>query len=197
MLLKIVRHIGILFIFLSPVISKQAFSRDNVTINLGDAEPQVQFVFDGRLYDKNSDETIHELLNDEHAKAIVKIIDANSSKEPSAILATWIKSERGKIISQVSDAKLLEKNSAFFRNILSSKMIAVVNYGGYSIVYVSHKVLGMDKPFTKSYPLKSEGEELLLSNELADDVFFNQLGKAVIESLCFSILKSFATLLLV
>lgn len=74
-----------------------------------------------------------------------------------------------------SDPAIFEQNSNYYENIADSKVLGVVVYGDYEIIFVNHKVSGTDKLRERYYPVYLSNKNRVLSNEISKDVFYQYL----------------------
>ena len=150
-------------------------------IQLGGDKDKSSFVFEGVLVNKKDVVSIQIDVNNVYAQAIKEIIEANISADKNKILDVWQYKDRSKISSSMNNKKQFDSNIAFFKNILETKLIAVIQHRDHYIVYVEHKIKGINS-YLKSYPLVKDNNSFLLSNDLSDDYFFSKLADEIINT---------------
>jgi len=144
----------------------------------GQAGNPVKLVFNGSLYEDKR--TFHELLKDKAPltdlqKFLMKVIEINTSGGKNQILSLWAPKERADIKKYVDNAQFFKKNTAFYRNVISSRLVAYIDFGNYSICYIEHNVKGIGK-YVKMYPVVHIKKQLYLSNGLSGDFFYNNIA---------------------
>ena len=73
-----------------------------------------------------------------------------------------------------SDAKIFDQNSSYYKRIQNSRVLGVVIYGNYEIIFVSHKLTD-DESRNRYYPVWVRDDSRVLSNEIGNDVFFQYI----------------------
>ena len=145
-------------------------------------ENKITFNFVGKKYTgyiqssstDSLEKKISKILENEQ-KFIADIVASNAAGDRKKILALWAVSERADIAQMMESKKAFEQNSAFFRNIQSTKLIAVNKYDAYYLFYVEHEVKGIGT-YMKLYPALSEGNSYFMSNGLKGDVFYEKVA---------------------
>lgn len=143
--------------------------------------------FRGKLYPRHERKSFADLENSgasllPEERFVMKVVTANKDANVSDIMALWTPQEQPDIKSKVSDKTLLEKNTALFRNIQSSKFLGLQRYGRYTLVYVEHDLRGVG-PYVKLYPLLVSGSRVYLTNQLRGDFFYEKMTGAIGEYL--------------
>lgn len=167
----------ILLIFF--IINSSVSAADKHQIKLGSEKELTAFVFNGVLNTKENAISIKKDINSLYSKTVNNIIEIITSGDKEKILELWKPSERNKIYKSMENKIQFENNTAFFRNIIETKLIAVIDHRGHLLVYVDHKINGIDS-YIKCYPLIILNGDLLLSNDLASDYFFSKLADEII-----------------
>jgi hypothetical protein len=161
-------------------LSNAAIFKDNV-ISLGGGVNQVTFKFKGILNEKVTATVITSKSKGKYTQAVFNIIDVNLNKSRTDIIGLWRSKDKAGISSSLSNKKNFDGNRAFFKNILKTKLIAVISYKDHFLVYVEHKLQGIDS-YIKVYPLVKSEEGLFLSNGISDEHFYSVLGGEIISS---------------
>jgi len=167
---------GLLLYLFSSVATAVESTKQRISFPMGTPEKPVVIEFYGAIYGSAKAVEVSASSNSGIARFINRVINANASKDKQAMLAMWSDRDKSDIDQLVSRPDLLEKNSALFRNIRSSKLVGYMEYGKYVICYVKHDIQGMPKPYLKTYPLVLKGEDYLLTNDLSDDFVFSKLS---------------------
>ena len=107
-------------------------------------------------------------------KLVMKAVKYNTDGDVKSIVSLWAPGEQAHIKKKVENQKMLKRNTSFYRNILSSRFVAVMNYGKYTFCFVMHDLKGAG-PYMKTYPLVHEGKSVYLSNSLVGDFFYDSI----------------------
>ncbi|MEW6995942.1 hypothetical protein AADZ84_17025 [Colwelliaceae bacterium MEBiC 14330] len=150
-------------------------------ISLGEGVNDVTFKFKGILNEKVTATEITSESKGKYAKAVFNIIDTNLNKNRANIVELWRSSDKAGISKSLSNKKNFDSNRIFFKNILNTKLIAVISYQDHFLVYVDHKLQGIDS-YIKVYPLVESRNGLLLSNGMSDDHFYSVIGGEIIST---------------
>lgn len=135
----------------------------NVTLN-----------FEGRILQPQAGIPVASDSRDPIARFISEVVTANRGDDVDPILATWLPEERAAIREQMQNQDAFQQNQAFFLNIRGSKVVGIIHYGDFYLTYVMHDVEGIGD-YIKVYPVLPSGEELYLSNRLADNFFYSRM----------------------
>lgn len=110
---------------------------------------------------------------EEFIKLMVKTYsEAKTVSELSKIWDSRSFSEIQKMLS--SDSDIFEQNSNYYNEIQDNKILGVVIYGNYEIIFVNHKMSDGDSR-ERYYPVYFSDEKRVLSNEISNDVFYQYL----------------------
>ncbi|WFP50819.1 hypothetical protein PL263_02050 [Methylomonas sp. EFPC3] len=135
--------------------------------------------FNGKLYTDKQKNTFDQILSlgggTKEEKFIMQVIQVYKGGDKDAMLKLWNPSERSQIKPMMDDPVAYDKNLALYNNILSSKFLAMLQYGGFVLCYVEHDLKGVG-PYVKLYPIKIEDKNLYLSNILMHDFFFQKIA---------------------
>ncbi|QSP95536.1 hypothetical protein LPB19_03725 [Marinobacter salinisoli] len=71
-----------------------------------------------------------------------------------------------------SDPDIFDQNSKYYSRIEKSKVLGVVLYGSYEIIFVKHKISGSEEFRERYYPVYLQDGERVLSNEIGNDYFY-------------------------
>jgi hypothetical protein len=174
-----------MFIFLfaplySTVVASQP-SQQIITFPLSTKSRPVTLNFFGTIYNNENAKVISKSSNDPIIKTLYKMIIFNKTKNLESILSLWNKSERDSTKNLLANIGHLDRNAAFFRNVLSSNLMGYIEYGEFVISYVEYIVKGMPKPYLKAIPLIRMNKKMFLTNRLSKDSLFSildyELGK--------------------
>ena len=131
------------------------------------------------MFKKKNGIRIDEKAKDTVVAFIHTVIEANKTKDVNKILALWAPSERSRLMELMSDKASMEKNSALFLNMRKSRLVGVMEYGKYLLVYALHDLVGVGD-YVKLYPLLRDGDKLFMTNELSEDYFYNVIAEQII-----------------
>lgn len=147
----------------------------------GGAGNGVSFHFNGEIYDEKY---TYEYIKDRIAASkatpvevtLYEFYEAFLNDDKDKILDLWQPKYRGSIKVMLDNPSDYQKNKAMFDNVMSSKLISVIEYGDYYICYVTHVLRGSG-PFVKIYPmLKNIGGRPVMTNDLSSDLFFSSMS---------------------
>lgn len=150
----------------------------NGNSNSGNA---IELVFNGKIYDeKYTFQYIKSRLDANKASPVesflYKYVEHNRAGNKDKILSMWDSKYRKDISSMMSDPEMFRNNKAIYENTLTSKMVALVNYGNYVLCIVDHNLRGSGH-YQKMYPLVKVSEgKYLMTNDLSDDFFFSRIS---------------------
>lgn len=147
-----------------------------ITLPLSSEKNSVSLSFNGAIFDSDNAPLISESSSNEINVFIYKIIQANKNKSPEEILKLWQPEDKNEIKSLMSNAKYLERNSAFFRNIKNSRLMGYIEYGDFIICYIEHDVKGMSSLYLKSYSIIIDNNKLFQTNKLSNSFIFANIG---------------------
>ena len=137
----------------------------------------ITLTFRGRVYDKGAwlrRMTDQRQKLDADEEFLVRVIAANQKGTPAEILDLWDPAETKEIKSSLDNPQEVAKNSAFFRNIEDTALIAKVYYGQYLFMVVQHSG-AMIKNVVQVYPIRISGNKFMLTNRLQDDAMLQFL----------------------
>jgi hypothetical protein len=115
-------------------------------------------------------------------KFIVDFVVANRVADREKMLSMWNAEERSAIETSMSNPQMFERNSALFRNMTTSRLVATIRYGQYSLVIVEHGLQGAGT-IVKTYPVIRTNAGYFMSNRLNGDFFYDKLSFAISEYL--------------
>lgn len=160
------------------------FSESEIVFNPhGETKNPITIKFYGKLYkDKSS---FAKLKSDgvalgEEEKFVIKIIDINTRGDKRELLSLWRPQERAALEPKINDPELYGKNVSLYKNVLSSRFVAMMQYGDYILCFVEHDLRGAGS-YIKMYPIVRDNNKLYMTNKLAGDFFYEnfafQLGE--------------------
>jgi len=181
--------VGVAALSLSLGFTAHGQAVDSVTLNLGSAgqnsDNRVQLTFRGKIYKADSRKSFEELTKSgatllPEEKFVIGYVATNQTGDAGKIGALWNPSERQSIRKMMENKEAMERNTALFRNILESRLVGVMRYGQFSLVFVDHKLQGAG-PYLKTYPVLVSGNTVYMTNQLSGDFFYEKLSSALAE----------------
>lgn len=152
------------------------FPSDNS--NSGNA---IELSFNGKIYDKNHTfEYIKQRIKSSRAEPVEQVLyefyESNLKGDKKRIIELWDDKDKENIRKMLEQKASYDATKAFYSNIISSKLVAVIYYGNYYICYVTHDIKGTGN-YTKAYTMikKSKGFPKM-SNGLSHDFFFSKFS---------------------
>src|ERR1035437_9838159 len=124
-------------------------------------------VFDGRAKEGTPDPDVEKKI-----QFINVVVNANRSSNEANILRLWSDTDQPDIRKKLADARLAEANRSMYGRIQASRLLAVINYGPYVLLFVRHAASGTNS-FFHTYPVIGCREGLCLTNALRDDRVFS------------------------
>lgn len=180
---------SILFtVFISAVTVSSSFAE---SINFGSStgDGKVALNFPGKVFDSsNTFESISQKIKQSKASNdevfVVSYLESNKQGDKDRILAFWDPADRANIAEMMSDPEAVKANTAFFKNITRSVLMASMQYGDHTLLFVHHTLRGTSTGIPQVYAArKLDDGSLVASNGLADDFFYSRLSDTVAEYL--------------
>lgn len=151
--------------------------------------------FDGKIFDKsntfsNIQKRMDESKASEEEQFIWAYIESNKQPDKEVILSYWDPRDKEGVAQMMSDPEAFRANSAFFKNIISSNLMATMVHGEYTLFFVHHKLKGAASGIPQVYAArKLSNGDFVASNGLADDFFYSRLSDMISEYLAKNVLK--------
>jgi hypothetical protein len=142
----------------------------------------VTVVFDGIVYAPPKDLVANATNLTAAEQFVASVIDINKTDSVNAILDLWTPADRLDVQRSIEDVRQLQASQAYFRQIRSSKVKAIVLYGSHELIAVEH-VGGLTGRVIKIYPVVNEQQHYFLTNGLADDPIFQYFVARLSEDL--------------
>lgn len=139
----------------------------------------VSIDFNGRLFTKKNGIVVDAKAKDSVAKFIHDVIETNKTADIQKIVAKWAVDERPHLTKLMSDKPSMDRNQALFANMRKSRVVGVMEYGRFLLVYVLHDLVGVGD-YIKLYPITEENDRFYLTNKLNDDFFYNAVAEQII-----------------
>ena len=144
----------------------------------GQTENPVTLKFNGKIYQDKS--TFSEMtnkgaaLNDEE-RLVIKAIEVNTRGDRKELLSLWHPDERTALEPKINDPELYAKNVSLYKNVLSSRFMAMMRYGQFTLCFVEHELRGAGS-YVKMYPIVKFNDRYYLSNKLSGDFFYENFS---------------------
>lgn len=178
---SIKKYILTCLLLLIPVINLYGFDITDISVQFspeGNTSSPININFKGKIFDQSR--TYANIKLDENAseveKLLVRHLEANQAGDKTLILSDWDPKHREDIQRDLDDPELFNSSKAVFDNITSSRYVAFVMYGNYSLNYVEHTITGLETNIQTVYPVIHENDNLYLTNDLQEDFFFTQIS---------------------
>lgn len=141
----------------------------------------IELSFNGKIYDKNHIfEYIKQRIKNSRAEPVEQVLyefyESNLKGDKKRIIELWDDKDKENIRKMLEQKASYDATKAFYSNIISSKLVAVIYYGNYYICYVTHDIKGTGS-YTKVYPMIKKSKGLpKMSNGLSHDFFFSKFS---------------------
>ncbi|WP_207951805.1 hypothetical protein [Pseudomaricurvus alcaniphilus] len=131
------------------------------------------------MFTKKNGPKIDEKSRDRFAEFMYRVIEVNKGTDVNNVMDVWAPGERARLLELMGNQAALERNRALFLNIRSSRLVGVIEYGSFYLVYVLHDLVGVGD-YVKLYPVTEHDKKLFLSNGLVDDFFYSVIAEQII-----------------
>ena len=160
-------------------IPSQGFAKTQILfIHSGESKNPIKLEFNGIQYkDKlNFNDLVKQKKPLNYVQRfIINAVAVNTSGDKNKLLSLWAPAERAHIKEYIDNLNYYKKNNAFYKNVKSSRFIALMEYGKYTICFVEHDLRGVG-PYIKTYAVLHKGKKLYLSNGLVGDFFYDNVA---------------------